>query len=186
MLVADLNHFLDLPDDAAGPTVRLAGQLIAIVRAATARAGGRPWVSALTCSRRPNRQPCSGVLAIERTDVPSSISWWCTSCGDDGVITHWERSLFDLREHSTAPSLDQVATITVDADIAAILRTVMLLDTDVERVVYAARTSDSGRVVLEGSPDTLGTLIESVAADAKNEPNRRRQQQLDYAYDALT
>lgn len=35
MLVADLQHFMDLPDDTPGPARRLAGQLSGIVRAAT-------------------------------------------------------------------------------------------------------------------------------------------------------
>lgn len=40
VLVADLRHFLDMPDDAPGPARRLAVQLGAIVRAATARPVG--------------------------------------------------------------------------------------------------------------------------------------------------
>ena len=36
MLVADLRHFLDLPDDTTSPALRLAQHLGNIVRAATA------------------------------------------------------------------------------------------------------------------------------------------------------
>ena len=53
VLVSDLNHFLDLPDDVPGPTRRLAGQLGDLVRAASAGDAGMPWQTALECRRRP-------------------------------------------------------------------------------------------------------------------------------------
>ena len=52
MLVTDLNHFLDLPEDTPGPARRLAGHLSNIVRAATAGDAGTAWESALPCRRR--------------------------------------------------------------------------------------------------------------------------------------
>src|SRR3954454_18406234 len=97
MFVSDLRHFLDLPDDVPGPARRMAERLASIVRAATAGDAGSEWVSALSCDRRPGRRPCPGHLAVLRTDVPPSIAWWCTSCGDNGVISGWEQSAYDLR-----------------------------------------------------------------------------------------
>ena len=47
MMVADLHHFLDLPDDIPGPARRLAEHLSSIVRAATAGDVGTAWMSAL-------------------------------------------------------------------------------------------------------------------------------------------
>ena len=87
MFVSDLRDFLDLPDDVPGPARRMAERLAMIVRASTAGDAGTEWVSALTCDRRPGRRPCPGQLAVARTDVPPSIAWYCTSCGDEGVIT---------------------------------------------------------------------------------------------------
>jgi len=87
MFVSDLRHYLDMPADVPGPARRMAERLILIVRAATAGDAGVRWVSALTCDRRPGRQPCPGHLDLSRTDIPPSIEWRCTSCGDDGVIS---------------------------------------------------------------------------------------------------
>src|SRR6185436_18108813 len=47
VLVADLGHFLGLPEDASGSARRLAQELGDIVRAGTAGEVGDRWVSAL-------------------------------------------------------------------------------------------------------------------------------------------
>jgi hypothetical protein len=103
MFVSDLRHFLDIPSDAPGPARRMAEQLTLIVRVATAGDSGTTWVSALTCNRRPGRVPCADTIAVHRADVPPAIEWLCTSCGDDGVISGWERSPFDLRPRRCDP-----------------------------------------------------------------------------------
>jgi hypothetical protein len=97
VFVSDLRHFLDLPDDAPGPAIRMAEQLSLITRAATAGVAGIGWVSALPCMRRPGHRACPGTIETFRTDLPPSIHWRCTSCDDDGVISGWEQSPFDLR-----------------------------------------------------------------------------------------
>lgn len=60
LFVADLTHFLDLPEDAPGPARRLAEHLAAIVRAATAGDVGTGWTSALPCRRRPGQPALPG------------------------------------------------------------------------------------------------------------------------------
>jgi hypothetical protein len=76
-----------MPEDVPVPARRMAEHLTLIVCAATAGQGGQPWVSALPCPRRPGRRPCAGHFALYRADVPPSIEWRCTACGDDGVIS---------------------------------------------------------------------------------------------------
>lgn len=157
---------------------------MSIVRAATAGDGGQPWISALQCTRRPGRRPCPGHLGVFRSDVPPSIEWWCTSCGDKGVISGWERSPFDLRAGGALRVLASVRHVVVPADVAAALRSLMLLDTDCERLVFRATATEEG-VVLTGDDDEFEELIGYVAAEANHEPNRRRQKRLDAAFAAL-
>lgn len=52
MFVSDLHHFLDLPEDTAGPVRRLAEHLNNIVWAATAGDAGTGWETVLPCRRR--------------------------------------------------------------------------------------------------------------------------------------
>ena len=64
------------------------------------------------------------------------------------------------------------------------MRDLQLLDTDCERLVFRIRAHND-RAILAASDDDLDELIGSVAAEANHEPNRRRQQRLDAAFDAL-
>ena len=59
------------------------------------------------------------------------------------------------------------------------------MDIDSERVVFGIR-ADGGRVVLTATDDELDELIGLVVADANHQPNRRRQQRMAAAFDALS
>jgi len=183
MLVADLRHFLELPDATPGPARRLADQLTSIVRAATSRPPGERWTSALSCARRPNRRPFLGHVEILRSDPPDSIYWRCAECGDEGIVSGWEGSPFDLR--ASVEARPSELSLIVPADVAVTLRTVMLLDVECERLVFGSRIVD-GSILMEGSSDELDILIDAVAAEANHEHARSRQRRLDTAYDVLT
>ena len=183
MLVTDLHHFLDLPPDTPGPARRLAEHLSSIVRAATAGDAQIAWESALPCRRRPANRRCPGRLIVQRSEPGSSIRWRCSVCGDEGVISNWEESPFDLRRRRLA-LIGAVHEIAIPNEVAAALRELRLLDTDCERLVFGIRAHNSG-AILEVTDEQLDELIESVAAEANHESNRRRQQRLDAAYDAL-
>jgi len=185
MFVSDLRHYLDMPADVPGPARRMAERLTLIVRAATAGDAGGRWMSALTCDRRPGRQPCPGHLALSRTDIPPSIEWRCTSCGDGGVISGWERSPFDLRRRSTEPIPGDALQAVIPPDVAATLRSLLLLDTTAERIVFRAQRLERG-IVLAADKNDLDDLIDSVAAEANHEHDRRRRKRLDHAFEVLS
>ena len=185
VFVADLRHFLDMPEDVPGPARRMAEHLTLIVRAATAGEGGQPWVSALPCRRRPGRRPCPGHFALLRADVPPSIEWRCIACGDNGVIRGWEGSVFDLRPRR--PELVSIPSIrmVVPPEVAATLRDLRLVDTAGERLAFRARLAeDAHGAVLAAAEDDLEELLGYVAAEANHEKDRRRQK-LDQAFQAL-
>jgi hypothetical protein len=184
VFVSDLRHFLDLPADAPAPARRMAEHLALVVRAATARDGGQRWVSALSCTRRPGRRPCPGHIGVLRSEVPPAIEWWCTSCGDEGVISGWQGSPFDLRAPGSLREEPEPRVAIVPHEVAAALRSLMLLDIDCERLVFRAAVADDG-VVLVGGEDDFEELLGSVAAEADNERDRRRQKRLDAAFTVL-
>ena len=139
MFVSDLRHFLDMPEDAPDPAVQMGEQLCAVVRAATARPAGTVWTTALPCRRRPGRRPCSGRKTIFRADLPAPIEWRCSSCGDEGVISGWEGSYCDLRQPRPQARGQDKGEVLISGEMAASLRGLGLLDTDCERLVFAAR-----------------------------------------------
>jgi hypothetical protein len=162
----------------------MAEHLTSIVRAATAGDAGIWWVSAIPCKRRPGRRPCPGHIEVYRTDVPASIQWCCTSCGDVGVISGWEPSPCDLRPGGADGDSSEVLQVVMDAEVAGTRRSLMLLDTASERLVFRARPCERG-VALTGSEDELDELVGYVAAEANHEGDRRRQRRLDAAFEVI-
>ena len=89
MLVADLQHFLDLPRDTPGPARRLVKQLGDIVRAATALDAGTAWESALPCRRRPANRRCPGRMIVLRAESGTPIRWQCGVCDENTDVIVW-------------------------------------------------------------------------------------------------
>lgn len=186
VFVSDLRHFMDMPEDAPGPAVRMAEHLSAVVRAATAGPAGTAWLSALGCGRRPGRTPCPGRMMVFRTDKPAPIEWRCSSCGDEGVISGWEDSYADLRRRRPEGWRPK-AEVPISDEVVAALRDLRLLDTECERMVFAARAEPAGPgVLLDVDAEDLDELVGFVAAEANHETNRRRQKRLDAAFSALS
>jgi hypothetical protein len=182
-MVTDLHHFLDLPADTPGPARRLAEHLGNIVRAASAGDAGTAWGSALACRRRPANRACPGRMFVLRTEAGAPIRWQCSLCDDTGVISNWEDSPLDLRRRQLAIA-ERANDIVISNEIAATLRNLQLLDPDCERLVFRIRARQAD-AVLSATDDDLEDLIGAVAAEANHEPNRRRRQRLDAAFDAL-
>lgn len=184
VMVTDLHHLLDLPADTPGPARRLAEHLGNIVRAATAGDAGIDWESALPCARRPANRRCPGRMIVRRTEPAAAIRWQCSVCGDEGVISNWADSPYDLRRRRLALA-GALNEIVISAEVAAALRELRLLDADCERLVFRIRAHSDG-AILPATDDDLDELIGFVAAETNHERNRRRQQRLDTAFDALS
>ena len=164
MLVTDLHHFLDLPPDTAGTAQRLAEHLSNIVRAATAGDAATSWESALPCRRRPANRRCRGQMIVLRTEPGAPIRWQCSVCDDEGIISNWEDSPFDLRRRRLALA-GSVHEIAISAEVAAALRELRLLDPDCQRLVFAIRAHNDG-AILAATDEDLDELIGFVAAEA--------------------
>ena len=100
------------------------------------------------------------------------------------MISGWERSPFDLRRRRQDPVPGDALDVVIPSDVAATLRTLMLLDPVAERIVFRARATSEG-VVLAADEDDLDELTDCVAAEANHEHDRRRQKRLDQAFAVL-
>lgn len=118
-------------------------------------------------------------------EPPAPIHWKCSTCDDEGVISNWGDSPYDLsrRTLTLAGPLNQIV---ITDEVASALRDLRLLDADSERVVFAMRADGERHIVLMATDDELDELIGLVAAEANHETSRRRQKRLDAAFDALS
>lgn len=153
------------------------------MRAATAGDARVAGDSALPCRRRPAKRRCPGRLIVQRGEASSPIAWRCSACGDDGVISNWEESHFDLRRRRPA-LVGAVHQIIIPGETAAALRELCFLEAELERLVFGIR-AHGGDAILTVTDEQLDDLIDAMAAEANHETNRRRRQRLDTAYDAL-
>jgi hypothetical protein len=122
-------------------------------------------------------------MIVLRTEAGSPIRWQCSVCDDEGVISNWEDSAFDLRRRQLTLA-EAVNEIVIPDEVAAALRGLQLPDTDCERLVFRIRARND-HAILAATDDDLDELTGFVAAEANNESSRRRQQRLDAAFDVL-
>ena len=126
---------------APGPARRLGEQLCRIVQAGSAGfwecMGQRASVSSTS-----RASTLSGTIAVNRTDVLSTIEWRCTECGDEGQIHGWEGSPFDLRRNQ---SLDVTTgqDICITLDDASVLREIEFIGDESERIVLGGRSNQA-------------------------------------------
>ena len=160
----------------------MAAHLFDLVRAATAGDPGTAWKSALTCRRRPGNRPCRGYMVVFRPEAGGPIEWRCDRCGDEGVISGWEQSLFDLRStERAAGGAGSAESFVIGDDVAAALRDLRSVDSECERLVYRMEGSRDGAVLTTTAED-LDELLGFVAAEANHEGDRRRRKRFDDAF----
>ena len=183
VLVSDLRHYDDVDGTTPPATVRLAGQLRAIVRAASCRPIGFGSVTAVECTRRPGRRPCVGyIMVFHRRN--GTIAWSCDTCGDEGEIVGWQDSPFDLSALDDVVVDGEPVAVLIDRELASTLRDVLLLDTASEVLVARAEGRRDG-VVVHGGRVAFDELIDAIAAESNHTDDRRLQRRLDAAVDAL-
>jgi hypothetical protein len=160
--VTDMRHFAGM-DELVGPQFapakRFAAYLGGVVSAATVHPPGEVIATGLACHRRPGHKPCSGWLLVRRAEAAARIEWACPVCSDEGVISGWEGSPWDL---SPALSTNDERAALLSIDQYRRLLGLRLLDTDSLRVVYAARRTGVG-VMVSASEEDLENLIGYVA-----------------------
>ncbi|MBV8997116.1 MAG: hypothetical protein JO287_26255 [Pseudonocardiales bacterium] len=132
----------------------------------------------------PAHRPFPGRMIVLRSESQEPIQWQCSVCHDEGVVSNWQDSPYDLRRRQLALARP-VNVVVISEEVAAALRELQLLDLDCERLVFGMRSEDA-RIIMPATDDDLDELIGFVAAEANHETNRRRQQRLDSALDALT
>lgn len=100
--VTDLTHFdgaLDPASNAPAAAKRLAKFFDELVRVASRESLGTIRTD-VRCFKKPARRACSGKIVTTRSRGHEEITWECPSCGNNGVIHHWQGSSADLSRYA--------------------------------------------------------------------------------------
>lgn len=101
-MVTNIQHFLDekgevpdLPKEA----MELLSYLGSIVEDATAEGLTDPEPAEIRCRNVVRGEVCSGDIEVFLYPESAEIIWQCEKCGDEGLITGWEGTVWDKREY---------------------------------------------------------------------------------------
>jgi len=167
--IVDLRHFLDavgLPVE--GPPGRLARYWCDIVEAATVRRDDAWGGTAARCPRT----RCPGRVAVWRSDATGMVEWECATCGDNGLISGWADTAWDLRG-AAADRPGPLIDVRLSHDEYACLRGCEAVSVEAP-VPLAAATVDGDVVVLGATEAELDEALGLVAAEANQARGRRR------------
>ena len=98
--VTDMRHSLDRSGavaDMPGPGLSLALFLGSIVAWVTSGRSSEDPRTNVGCRRTPGRQRCRGEIHASFEADAKTIAWHCPACGDNGVTSGWEGTLWDRR-----------------------------------------------------------------------------------------
>ena len=189
--VSDMRHFV--PEDPEmhlpPPAARMRDFMGGIVRAATATTRQREFVSGIPCRRRPGNRPCTGSIAVQKTDAPERYVFWeCTQCQDNGRIAGFEACAYDLgspsRSNPKMESQRREVVLTADEYRSWIAGDMVPYDLESMQTIFSAVRSKRG-VVISGFDDELDILRDSTAADLNHEGGRKRKRDLSSIFDKL-
>ena len=99
--IVDLSVFLDEEGNLmppGGPGRRVAEHMCAIVAMASWPELVIPASFHVRCRRRPGRKPCTGMIEFDWDPENDDIEWWCPVCQDNGRISNWRGTLWDMTE----------------------------------------------------------------------------------------
>jgi len=182
--VTDITDFEDLPPDITeGPAHRIAVYFGSIVSAASALPTG-VWVdAAIQCRRRPGRKKCPGHIQLYRASALSSIEWHCSFCDDQGVITNWKGTRWDLSRwcRSTEPKLRELL---LTHEELRELRNNLTFDPECECLIWGTILTPNG-IVMRATDEGLDDLLGFIAAESNHEERKHRRNILDRVYDKI-
>lgn len=98
--ITDITHFLDdegyiVPE--SGPGLRFAEYLTSII-SMISHPPPLPEEFKVKCRRRPHRKPCNGIIEGDEDPETGALVWWCPECLDNGTISNWQGTIWDLSD----------------------------------------------------------------------------------------
>jgi hypothetical protein len=184
--ITDMTHFEGIPSGPSHePARRIAQFFGAIVSAGSVFPADVLVDAALFCRRRPGRIRCPGHLRVHRDSGSGIITWHCSQCDDQGEISNWEGTSWNLSPWAPSrPANQKLHELVLTEDELRELKRSLVLGPECECLLYGAIIAHGG-IVIRATLEELEELEENIAADANHEEKRRRQRILDRIYERI-
>jgi len=178
--ITNLRHFLDENGDFGdfpGPARKLAEHLCSIVKAATSYSLEISLPTGIRCRRRPKHKPCQGEINAFLNNDNNTIEWYCPQCGDNGFITDWENTKWDMR-------FSDIIIVRFDIVERDLIKNKTFAGPDLlDRLDAAKKIGNS--VTVYYTPEELEALLGYIAAEANNTIDKDLEASLDALYESL-
>lgn len=108
--IIDMTHFLDSRGQpvSSGGSQRIAKHFGAIVSILTTNPPATIHEISLSCRRRPNRKACTGKIHAGFEPGTANIIWSCPVCNDQGLIHHWQNTIWDKGGRAGLPQVNKI------------------------------------------------------------------------------
>jgi hypothetical protein len=120
------------------------------------------------------KERCPGYIRLHRTRASDPVNWHCSSCDDQGMISNWESTSWDLGRWARDCRLSHgLCEIVLTKDELHELRSILTLDPESECLIYGAVVTDKG-IVMRATEEELDNLQGFIAAECNHEEKKRR------------
>lgn len=158
-----------------------------IVAAATLVPSGNEINTALKCRKRPERKPCKGSIHARLHEEPIELVWWCSECGDSGVIQNWKGTPWNrahVRNRGKIENSGDYCEVILSDKEFELLNEISILEPGAQKIVDSYIFISRG-FLLVGTVENMDDLIGYIAFEANFEQNQRRQNYLYGLFDKI-
>ncbi len=103
VMITNIQHFMDENGEIPELTLEadiLLQQFAAFIEAATVKYERPVTLSSTGCHKIYDGEFCDGDVEVWVYAETNQIGWECQECSEEGIITHWEGTPWDLRNYT--------------------------------------------------------------------------------------
>ena len=180
--ITDLTHFLDengqAPIDAPEQLRDALGFFGSIVEAGSSHPVGTRFSSTIPCRREPKKSRLTITNGIDGV-----MCWECPDCGENGCISKWQGSSYDLSD-AMEPDADSRVGVHVTAGEHRLLSEIITSSQEEDAIIAGGIVTPKG-IWLSGRIDDFDLLLGSIAFDANHSESAKRQRAMDRVFSKI-
>jgi len=153
-----------------------------IVKAASSHPTDARFCSTVVCRGESGRRRCGSYLTIAH-QPGNTIHWQCSECGDQGFISSWLGTIYDLNEAVERDPTQRVSVV-ITPDEHRLLKEAITSSQEEDAIISGAVSTPDG-VILSGGIDRFDLLLGSSAFNANHAKTAKCQKTMDKVYEKI-